>query len=328
MGLMINLYLKQEERDQILAGLTNRQRDFLNNNLKRGIKTVFANILAKEKAGSREGKDIDEIANEWEFLDYKDAGPNWKATEELSCECGRLLRYQYTIKNNQTGEIQKFGINHFEEHTGIPPQLAREIARGIEEIDYELDEILIKIMNHWTLQEEGINEIPSSIICPHDIQEHFDYDIPLLNRQVLRLKSMIKVFLEEQRRKQLRKSVLEQEKAEKTKRQKYANMQQSIRMKTHSFIRNQKDFNLKESYQLGIMVYLYDLSSQKFRTSDVCEHLVKYHGANSSRFSSGKYKIFPDVCMFLEHLESKGIIDLIKVKGNMDHVYTILNVEL
>lgn len=32
--------------------------------------------------------------------------------------------------NKETSEVKKLGINHFEEHVGIPPHLVKEIIRG------------------------------------------------------------------------------------------------------------------------------------------------------------------------------------------------------
>lgn len=69
--------------------------------------------------------------------------------------------------------MKKFGITHFEEHTGIPPELAKEILKGFERIDYELDEILWKLSNEWNLSKEGIEYIPANIELPADIQAHY-----------------------------------------------------------------------------------------------------------------------------------------------------------
>lgn len=119
------IHLSKRERDNILQTLPDEQQHFLATFLKRGKKTAFANIMAKEKAGH--STNSEEIAEQWEFVDYIDAGPDWNARSTLYCECGRKLRYQYIVKNLKTEEIKKFGIDHFEEHTGIPGSLANKI---------------------------------------------------------------------------------------------------------------------------------------------------------------------------------------------------------
>src|SRR5699024_7951927 len=88
--------LTQNERNSIMATLNEKPQDFLQNLLKRSRRTHFANILAKGKAGI-EG--TTEIAEQWEFIVYLDAGENWRLESELYCECGIKLRYQYVVKN-------------------------------------------------------------------------------------------------------------------------------------------------------------------------------------------------------------------------------------
>lgn len=101
------------------------------------------------------------------------------------------LRYQYVVKNIKTEDIRKFGITHFEEHTGFPPSLVKQIIKGIEKIDYEKDEILTKLESGWRLEYEQIIDIPSEVKIPKDIQQHMDLDLPLLDRQIKRLKQLI-----------------------------------------------------------------------------------------------------------------------------------------
>lgn len=123
---MLGIHLTQDERDELLQHLDERQRTFINEYLKRGRKTVFANVLAKGKGGDVPDEDVEQVASQWELIDYIDAGPGWRKKPQLFCECGRPLRYQYVVLNKETSEVKKFGINHFEEHVGIPPHLVKE----------------------------------------------------------------------------------------------------------------------------------------------------------------------------------------------------------
>lgn len=306
-------HLSQHERDEIFTNLTDKQKVFLTAQLKRGRKTLFANVLAKDKAGSFS----DDVASKWEFLDYLDAGPGWQTNAKLFCECGRTLRYQYIVKNSQTDEVMKFGITHFAEHTGISPELAKEIVRGVERIDYEMDEILMKILNGWTLKLEGIDYIPMEIVLPNDIKTHFEYDVPLLDRQVARLRGQIKSWIEIQEHQRLQAMMKESERIEK---QRIKELSETRRQIQANF-KVDKHVELQEEFQLAIMVYLQELTTARFSASEVCTDLVINHGAPKDRYSSGRYAIFPDVCRYLEALTEKGMLKFIEKKWNMDRMY-------
>lgn len=126
-------YFSQEERDLRMKRLTESQRTYLTEELKRGKKTHYANVIGRLKG--------EEVAS-WYLIDYIDAGA---VSPHLKCECGKSLRYQYVIENKITGSILKFGITHFKEHSGFPEDVAREIAQGLQRVDYELDEILMRL---------------------------------------------------------------------------------------------------------------------------------------------------------------------------------------
>src|SRR5690606_25388474 len=113
---------------------TENQRLFLTEKLKRGKRTVFSNALAMGK-GTYLGsdQDLEQEIQQWEFIDLLDGG---EGNRPYRCECGMSLRYQYIVKNIRSGEIKKFGRNHFEFHTGIPANIVKDIIKGFESIDY------------------------------------------------------------------------------------------------------------------------------------------------------------------------------------------------
>src|SRR5690625_5032176 len=316
----INDYLSQSERDEIVETLTDEQKKFILEKLKRGRKTLFANVLAKNKAGYLVDAGTNDIVDQWEFIDYLDAGPQWRTSSKLYCECGRLLRYQYIVRNGKTNEVMKFGINHFEEHTGIPSELAREIVRGIDRIDYELDEVLIKIRTHWTLGSEGIDHIPTDVIIPKDIKEHFEHDVPLLERQLIRLKDQIRMSIKNREQERLKALMVERERIARQREEEFAEKRQLIR-KSFSIDQN---IDLQKDYQLAIMVFLQELSDSQFMASEVCADLVHNHGAPKGTYSSGRYKIFPNVCKFLESLTDKGVLKFVEKQSKMDRMYRIV----
>ena len=316
----INDYLSQSERDEIVETLTDDQKKFILEKLKRGRKTLFANVLAKNKAGHLVDVGTNDIVDQWVFIDYLDAGPQWRVSSNLYCECGRLLRYQYIVRNGKTNEVMKFGINHFEEHTGIPSELAREIVKGINRIDYEMDEVLIKIRTHWTLGSEGIDHIPTDVIIPEDIKEHFEHDIPLLERQLIRLKDQIAIAMRNREQEQFKALMLEREKEARQQKEEFAAKRELIRQ---SF-RVDQSVDLHEDYQLAIMFFLHELSDPQFMASEVCANLVHHHGAPEEIYSSGRYKIFPHVCKFLESLTEKEVLKFVGKQSNMDRMYSIV----
>ncbi|MRG85938.1 DUF3895 domain-containing protein [Salinibacillus xinjiangensis] len=319
-------HLTQTERDELLKNLNEKQKMFVQNYLKRGRKTVFANLLAKEKAGSVEENQIEDVASQWELLDYIDAGPDWQTRSELHCECGRPLRYQYIVHNKGTGEIRKFGIKHFEEHTGIPPQLVKDIVKGIEKIDFEMDEILLKNAQGWTLVHAGIETIPAAIDIPKDIQQHFDAGVPLLDRQVQRLRERIADYLREEKRKQLEAQKAEQEQAAQKKRELVSQRRHAVAEKMGAAISH--EIPLDQHLQLGVLVYLDLLRTSQFSANDVCEDLIKNHGASQETYSSGRLLIFPKVCMYLEFLVSRGKLELVEKQGVEDRIYRIINLAM
>ncbi len=311
--MIILEHLTKKERDFLINNLSQKQKDFITYFLKRGKKTVFANVLAKGKAGSYDQQTIDDIAHQWELLDYIDAGDNWRQDSQLFCECGRQLRYQYIIQNLLTDEIKKFGIEHFEQHTEISPQLAKDIKKGFEEIDYELDEVLLKIKHGWSLKEEGIFNISSSIEIPKDIQQHLESDIPLLTRQVRRLKEVLQAFQKEKENEYIKE--LKQKKEEKSLKYK-----EKVRILQDIFSNN---LQLEERFQLGIMAYINDLKNSQFTASEVCNELVEYYGASNATYPTGRFMIFPNVSFYLDSLCKQRILDFIGKQG-VERLYKVV----
>lgn len=316
-------HLTQKERDELFKNLDEQQRQFVNDYLKRGRRTVFANVLAKEKASAVDGDSIEEVAQQWVFQDYIDAGPEWRVNQQLYCECGRPLRYQYIVQNLETGEIKKFGITHFEDHTGISPQLVKDIVKGIEHIDYEMDEVLIKVANGWSLAKEGISEIPASVEVPKDIEQQLANNIPLLARQVQRLKKLVANYLREQEQHRLERIKQEQAKIAEQKRAEVDQRRQKLaeKVKLGKNPAYTVDIPLEQKLQLGVLVYLDSLTSPQFKASNLCEELIRYHDAAKDRYSSGKPMIYPNVCIFLKHLEAQGIVELVEKQGVEDVIY-------
>ena len=79
-----------------------KQKQFIDEYLIRGRKTVFANVLAKGKAGGVGETEIEKVANQWELQDFIDAGPSWRENPKLFCEmwsCTEVSIYRFKQGN-------------------------------------------------------------------------------------------------------------------------------------------------------------------------------------------------------------------------------------
>lgn len=191
---MLSTYdLPVEERDRILAALTEEQRLFVRDSMVRGRKTLFARVMAAQK-GAHIPEDatfeqIELLVDDWIYLRYEDAG---EVSDALKCDCGRSLRYAHTVQNLKTGKTHTFGITHLELHTGIDAKIVAQIKSGFDAIDFELNEILFKVANGWDLHRSLGERIPESLELPAEIGRHLELGLPLLDRQVNRLRRLIR----------------------------------------------------------------------------------------------------------------------------------------
>ncbi|MCG1023466.1 DUF3895 domain-containing protein [Sutcliffiella horikoshii] len=323
--------LTQLERDSLLDTLSEPQKEFIVHFMKRGKRTQFSNLIAKWKAESKYEEGAEETASIWELIDYIDAGPDWSAAG-LQCECGRKLRRQYIVSNTITGVTHKFGRDHFQDHTNISPELAKSIIKGFDKIDFEMDEILIKIMDGWSLENEWLSSIPEDMVFPKDIAEHLGHDIPLLERQVNRLRYEIRKYLKECEDNEQAKRFKEQKRLKDLKRVPTENILKEVSQENlykHSEKeqteqplpipnRNMKsvDFNkmrlsLPKKHQDAVREIINKWPSDNISTLSICWELIKNHGANSEMYATNKKpKIYMDVQLMMNRLVEEGVLEL------------------
>ncbi|MFS1519538.1 DUF3895 domain-containing protein [Bacillus sp. SCS-151] len=327
--------MNQSERDAIIRTLDENKKQFINEQLKRGKKTIFSNVLAEWKASSvTEG--IEEIADSWVLIDFLDAGETWKETSDLFCDCGKLLRYQYIVVNNQTGDTHKFGETHFEQHTNLPAQLVRDIIKGFENIDYEMDEILEKIKYGWNFRDINIL-IPDGFCIPQDIKEHFENDIPLLDRQINRLKAQIKNHineLEQQKRQKhiekqqeewLRKEEQSEEEKAKERELQKAKEQQLIEERNitiRTIHIGYLNIELSKKYMEAIILLLNQYPKSTIDVLSICRYLIEDFGASNDTYQGGKPRIFPHIALFLDVLVREDVLKL-KISDLQNRHYII-----
>jgi hypothetical protein len=328
----MNIILEKDERESLLSLLTETQRTFIKEHVKRSKKTVFANEMAKDKGMILpEGvsiEDLEPLLDEWILENYIDNG---FVNPDTPCECGRPLRYQYIVKHKSTNEVRRFGITHFEEHTGIPAEIVNAIKKGFSVIDYEMDELLMKIREGWQLENISLF-IPSDFSYPSDVQSHLDHDVPLLDRQVKKLKSQLNQFLMEQERNrrldpiEVREvSTVEVEALVEDDQVSFdfefeldfETAEDKGKSSSRPTVQNLPETTLSGPIKDEILKYLKTVSSVRI----ICELLIKNQLVSNKRYITEKPKIYPHVCLFLEGLVSQNVLYLEEKNGQIDRKY-------
>lgn len=144
-GLIDFRPLTMKERLEIYSRLTKDQRNLIDEHRKYLIRSEFI-------------KDSYLSASDWDFVDLKMDEYYPKVHDkgnQLYCQCGRRLKYQYIVKSKATGKKMGLGIQHFKDHLNIPQQVAKEIVDRLSNVDFGLDELL------W-LKRKGV-EFPTEL---------------------------------------------------------------------------------------------------------------------------------------------------------------------
>jgi hypothetical protein len=193
-----------EQRDHIMGKLTEEQRHFLHHELVRGRRTLFARQLARKKCQfipeDAQFEDIESFIEEWDYIGFTDSG---EVSPHTKCECGRSLRYQHQVRHLPTNTIRYFGIEHLQLHTGIDAKAISDIMKGFDVLDGELNEMLIKYRDGWQLRRHLFLPLPSELEVPPDIQAHLDAKLPLLDRQLARLRGRLRELDQASRQKRI-----------------------------------------------------------------------------------------------------------------------------
>lgn len=303
------MILSVQDREMFLTGLTAEQRHYLSEQMVRSRRTVFANAMAKEKGyhipEHADPETIEVLLDDWLYTGYTDAGT---VSPDLRCECGRPLRYQHHVTHKVTGEEKKFGIEHLKEHLGIDASIVTAIKQGFDAIDYELDEILIKIRSGWKPEPELLANSISSL--PEDIRMHLKLELPLLEKQLRKLRQI--------RSESIKPKILpplpqaappsgnntarreEKEKVEDlfTWFEEPEELPEN-RAEPVSGAASIPDQKLPPFLQQKVESYvLDDVRSARV----ICELLIREHGASDARFATGKPMIYLPVCLYIEQL--------------------------
>ncbi|MGM0884918.1 MAG: DUF3895 domain-containing protein [Bacillota bacterium] len=185
--------LTLEQRDRIMGQLSEEQRHFIHHVLVRGRRTMFARQLARKKCQfipeDAEFEDIETFIEEWDYIGFTDSG---EVSPHTKCECGRSLRYQHQVLHLPTNTMRYFGIEHLHLHTGIDAKTISAIMKGFDVLDGEMNEIMCKYRDGWQLSQHMFLPFPAELDIPQDIQAHLNAGLPLLDRQLIRLRGKLR----------------------------------------------------------------------------------------------------------------------------------------
>lgn len=189
----MNYDLTIEQRDEIMAQLSEEQRHFIHHVLVRGRRTLFARQLARAKCQfipeDAEFEEIQAFIEEWDYQGFTDSG---EVSPLTKCECGRSLRYQHKVLHVPTNTIRYFGIEHLQLHTGIDAKAVSAILKGFDVLDGEMNEVLGKYRDGWRIEHQVYLPFPEGFVVPEDIEEHLQVKLPLLGRQLIRLRAKLR----------------------------------------------------------------------------------------------------------------------------------------
>lgn len=303
--------LSVEERDAALALIDPVQRQYLTEIMTRSRRTHFANVLARQKGAVVQSgasfEEIESLLDEWIYVGYIDAG---EVTPNLRCECGRPLRYQHIVEHKKDGKVSKFGILHLQEHLQIDAKVVQEIVNGFDAIDLELDEILGKYRMNWN-NDDHLPPEARFIPLPKDLQQHLDLNVPLLNRQIQKIRQLYNQTLFRPAIRKTEPSVSAPVVSTAVDYEEYdlLSWQSEPGPKRARASPSGRSGAIGETIRLAVLDYLQQgLGSARI----ICERLIADESLLDERFSTGKPHIYVPVCQLIDEYVNMGYCELLE----------------
>lgn len=185
-----------EDLKMAYNSLFKAQKNVLDNMIKEGYKTKWLHVFAIKKGLITEECNNNELTTEdlrveWDFVDYIDY---YEINPSVRCTfCNHALRHAYIIRNILTNECYVLGINHFEQFTGLSAYDVKNIVKEFKRINIEKKEILSKVIEKKDMNiKEKLNK---EFVIPNDMINQLEVNLPLLERQLQRLRRDYKLFL-------------------------------------------------------------------------------------------------------------------------------------
>jgi len=245
---------------------------------------------------------------EWDMTDFQDAGTDWRETSTLKCDCGRILRYQYTVTNRLTAEIHNFGIHHLQAETGFSDQAIRGIGKYLNAADREIEEVEQRLKENWSLRFD----IPESLEIPDELRSTLNDGLPLSKRGE---EQLVKLVIDAQR--QEWRSLPPQDKPIAEYESKSLNLFGEL--DTTNDTRPSGPFDLKESEKAFVIGML---KSGVGSSMVIAEELHKA-GHSTERFLTGRTKLYPLCVLYMDSLVEEGRAILLQKFGLQDRMYKL-----
>ncbi|WP_432664969.1 hypothetical protein R9X47_01745 [Wukongibacter baidiensis] len=181
--------MNERERTNILQRLSLEQRKFLEENIKQLKCNIWVEKLAKLK-GITITDDMNEETlqnklDDWILVDVLDGGYKQRP---YKCVCGKSLRRQYILKNNNKDITLKLGQECLKNYTKLNGDLVNDIIRGFYKVNSELDDILDRHSKGLASEHKKYLNEPS-LLATYKAQ--IDLDLPLSQRQESKTKQLI-----------------------------------------------------------------------------------------------------------------------------------------
>lgn len=164
------MYFTSEERRNIIRTLSKSQRSALHIFSKLSQQSYFANVLASYKG-----------TETYIFDGYIDHGG---VRGNVTCLCGKPLRYEFILRDVNNGGKISLGKTHFQRELNIPDHIARQVHKGIHQINIELDEILDKLWRGDNKLPQTIEENITKLELSEEIECLLTANLPLLRRHI------------------------------------------------------------------------------------------------------------------------------------------------
>ncbi len=344
--------LSLEERNDLLSLVTQEQREFLENNVKRGRTTIFAQFMTSEKVQAIRKTDEVDLSDEekdvvgWKIVNYHDYG-----NLDGKCACNRPIRYAFTVQHTITKKRITYSKFHLAEFLSLKISDIDEVMNHIWNIDYELDELLIKIRDK-DYGYEIFDVLKGKTEIPKNIQEHVDHGIPLLDRQLKRLVREVEKIQEEEARKRQRKQhenlkeaekeqmaeFLAQEELRHEQREAFQKAQELLEEKFHlkQKERQEREQKLLEDVHtefsinstIGEMAYAFVKHGVSSATK--ISHMIRENYNVNKELSKGIYerpRVYPEVLRALIKYSEQGKVFFDKESSNIQDCIFIYNRE-
>lgn len=310
--------LTNGERESLFPYATKEQLDFIMNNIKQRFRSKFFNKMAEKKVTLVRSQDITlediEIdAKYWVLENYIDYG---KGNYLGRCACNRKLRRVFTVKHEVTGKRINYGEDHFMQFLGIDKKILYDIIKDFSIINFELDELLIKIKEKqygYDILERDFHGME----LPEDIQAHINANVPLLDRQIDRLSRKLRELQRETKKKEaeaLTKMLEEENK-------RIIEQMEREKRKLESIVERVRQ-NLPPKPAKEMIAYQLILNGIS-STVEVCHILIDYFNQDGT-LSAGIHKrprILPSILQYLLSQAEKGKLILVEKLGVEDCIF-------